>query len=578
MRNLNKKITGQSRKKTRLLTLVLILTLIAAQGTAFWLTGDAKADGSTVYLNGSGGSDEASGASSEEAVRSFSKAKELAGSGGTIQVCGTVSVSGNTTWSLPAGVSLKRAPGFSGAIVNISGTLTLKNITLSKSDISGTGTIAGQEEKKADPTPEPTPEATQTPEPTPEVTETPEPTPEVTPTPEPTPEATETPEPTPEVTETPAETPAPDETPEPAAPETEDPVQDETAAGEEAAKQGKTEDSENKEDKKTDEEETAEESKEAEPIEEDNSGKDDQNTSDTPEETETPAEEQNQEDGTEDDQQTDHTADLMKLLGKLKVTVENQSDIAAVIEATKAFDALSQDQQAQVPQELIVRLKKAQLACQIMNRNSNGITVDGDFPWYVQFRAQKGNSAGAGTFDLGELIGSYEMTLWNLLTDSTYKPESAVTVTMPLKDAWKYQDISVIHYLAGGSYEILIPEILENAIRFTTNSFSPYNIAGNVLVGNVDKVYSQPDDSSSSSAQSSSGSGSGTGNSSVSRPASKSTSGSSVSNTSGAAKSNTIKGVRTEDNTNLIMMISIAAGAVLLIVILLVVAKRKNKK
>ena len=53
--------------------------------------------------------------------------------------------------------------------------------------------------------------------------------------------------------------------------------------------------------------------------------------------------------------------------------------------------------------ELVIRLKKAQTVCKLYNHTSSGITVEGDIPWYVQFRVSKGSIADAANFDLGEL-------------------------------------------------------------------------------------------------------------------------------------------------------------------------------
>lgn len=131
------------------------------------------------------------------------------------------------------------------------------------------------------------------------------------------------------------------------------------------------------------------------------------------------------------------------------------------------------------------------------------------------------------------------MELWNLLEDEPYDLNGTpVTVTIPVSDADKYEKISVIHYLEDGSYEVLTPEVLDGAIRFTTTSFSPYSVAGEgriagstVLVGPGDAIYNQSGGSSQSGSTSTgsnqqvssvgashSQSASGSGSSSVVRP------------------------------------------------------------
>ena len=563
---------------------LLIVATLAISAAVIQPPLDAEAGGRSVYLNGSGGSDSAGGTSQSDAVGSFGKAKELAGNDGEILVCGTVSVSGDTTWSLPGGVSLKRASGFSGAIVNISGTLTLHNISLSASDISGSGTIAGKENDKKDPeptkepeetaTPEPTkePETTETPEPTeePEVTETPEPTkePEVTATPEPTkePEVTETPEPTkePEVTATPEPTKEPEvtATPEP----TKEP---EVTATPEPTKE-------------PEETETPEPTKEPELTEEAKPTK----------EPETP-----DKDIPENITGTDKDQDMLTKLQNLKVTVENQADVDAVIDAFRWYEGCTEEEKMNVPGELVIRLKKAQTVCKLYNHTSSGITVEGDIPWYVQFRVSKGSIADAANFDLGELLGSYEMSLWNLLDDSPYSLNGrSVTVTVPVKNAADYEKVSVLHYFSDGSYEELYPEILGNAIRFTTSSFSPYTISGQaagyiagsqVIVGPGDAVYNNNTASGGSTAGNNSSGGSdsssGSGNSSLGTSGSYSQEGSSQKVTSSAASQNSSrimvkKAVNTGDTTNLIPYFVVAGVAAVLIIILIIAGRIKNKK
>ena len=54
--------------------------------------GEKKEEKTIVYLNGKTGNDKNSGESQDEAVKSFEKAAELAGSCGVIRICGTVTV------------------------------------------------------------------------------------------------------------------------------------------------------------------------------------------------------------------------------------------------------------------------------------------------------------------------------------------------------------------------------------------------------------------------------------------------------------------------------------------------------
>ena len=544
----------RSRRLWKTISFLLVMAMVFTTVTIQWPS-PAQASGTSVYLNGSGGSDSADGSSEAAAVQSFGRAKELAGGSGEILVCGTVYTSGDTTWSLPGGVSLRRAPGFSGAIVNISGTLTLKNISLSSGDISGSGSIAGED--KTEPTKEPTAEPTK--EPTAEPTKEPTAEPTKEPTAEPSKEPTKEPtaEPSEEPTKEPTAEPSEEPTKEPTAEPSKEPTKEPTA--------------------EPSEEPTKEPTKEptAEPSEE-------------------PTKEPEKESGP---------------LENLQVSAGNEEDVQTILEAYQWYEGCTEDEQSMVPQDLVIRLKKAQSACKVYNRTSNGITVSGEFPWYVQFRVTQGSQD--ANFDLGDLLGSYDMELWNLLEDEPYDLNGTpVTVTIPVSDADKYEKISVIHYLEDGSYEVLTPEVLDGAIRFTTTSFSPYSVAGEgriagstVLVGPGDAIYNQSGGSSQSGSTSTgsnqqvssvgashSQSASGSGSSSVVRPQNSGGSSSSSSydsdsrSTSDSERSNTrtASSVRTDDPNNLTPYLVVVVVAAALIIILIVAgtisARRKRRK
>lgn len=100
-----------------------------------WAEETTPAEGTAIWLGGSGASDDNDGSSAEKAVASFDKAKEIATgdkSIATIYVRGQVAGSG--TWSLSdtTNATLVRAEGYNGYLVEVaSGTsLTLTNITI----------------------------------------------------------------------------------------------------------------------------------------------------------------------------------------------------------------------------------------------------------------------------------------------------------------------------------------------------------------------------------------------------------------------------------------------------------------
>ncbi len=102
--------------------------------------------GTSVYLNGTlSGDSKGDGSAKEKAVSSIDTALELAGSQGTILVCGPVTISSERTLSIPSGVQIKRDPSYTGAIIKITGKgkLTLSGSSLQAADVDTAGAELG---------------------------------------------------------------------------------------------------------------------------------------------------------------------------------------------------------------------------------------------------------------------------------------------------------------------------------------------------------------------------------------------------------------------------------------------------
>ena len=331
------------------------------------------------------------------------------------------------------------------------------------------------------PTPEATdtPEVTPTPEATPEVTVTPEPTttPEVTPqpesTPQPTPEVTEPTDPGSEVTHpdttiTPEPTEVPDVPTEPEVPPT-DP---------------------------------------AEPTPETPKPQPELPSDTVPE---TPADTESTEGSGLTWEQMNEIATVQEQLDFLPSEVTTTEEVEAIVAATKEYEALSEAQKAYIEADSLVLLQTAQEQAKTVNRTSNGVTVDGDFPWYIQFQVQLNNDKSDSSVLNGQnvdtFISPYEMKLWDMMNDNEYQLNGQqVRITMPAPDAQLYTQLVVIHYLKDGSIEYITPIYnADGTLSFVTTSFSPYNVAGlkiagsQSLVGNTDKAYTNKNTTTSGS-------------------------------------------------------------------------------
>lgn len=638
---------------------------------------DEKEEKMIVYLNGKSGKDGRSGESREEAVSSFRRAAELAGDYGVIRICGTVTVKGDQTWSLPAGVSVRRADGFEGALVKVKGSLILDNVRIYTADIIGDGTVEGAvekekvsvpksvtvdepttlseipltkcegdgvfawededftlseyeteckvifhpydadaadyssekgwdedeevivrkvtvyvtslkpeeteagEENEAESTPEVTPETT--PEATPEAT--PEPTSEVTP--EATPEAT--PEPTPEVTPQSTPEPTPENTPVPDTSGKNDMTPDNTVQNDPTGPDGTTGsgtgDSGTTDSVPTENPQTPSGSS-PDTTPDTNSGDEPEVPEVTPGAENTAEPDMPQESLTEEEKAA--AQEVENLIDYLPSEVDSREVVEAIVDATRWYESLTQEQRDLFGEDTYKKLTEAQENAAVYNRQCNGVTIEGDIPWYVQFQVELKNDKNDVSVlqekNVDTFISPYDMKLWDMMKDEEYRLNGQqVRITIPAPDSNVYTQLVVVHYLEDGSVEYITP-IYNNdgTISFVTTSFSPYNVAGSkVLVGNTDKLYNGSVNSSKLTGGSSSKSNTNksTGSSSsVSKSSGKTSSG--KTGTSGSRKTSATSALswvpRTGDDQPIVLHVVVGAVALFALVVIVFGSKRKK--
>ena len=572
---------GISRKRC-LRTMGILLAsvmVVSAGGTSYVFassTGekteisDEKGEKLIVYLNGKSGNDDNSGESRKKAVKTFQRAADLAGEYGVIRISGMVTVKEDEVWELPSGVSVRRAEDFNGPLVKVEGSLVLENVVLYEEDIIGEGTVEGaiQKEKVRIPKKLVMEEPVELGElpltdcvgdgvfawedstfvPSEYETECtvffyPYDTEAMDYSEEKgwdeeenrivrkilvqvtslKPVEEVTPEPTPEVTPEPTVEPTPEVTPGP----TVEPTPEVTP----------------------------------EPV---------------PEEPAKPA---------LTPEEIAKAEQVQIQIDYLPTEVTAVAVVEAIIDATASYQSLSEAQKGCLAQGTYEKLLSAQERAAIFNRQSNGVTIEGDIPWYVQFRVELRNeqedTSVLEAYNVDTFITPYDMTLWDLMRDTEYKLNGQqVKVTIPAPDKELYTQLVVVHYLDDGSVEYITPVYNEDGtMSFITTSFSPYNIAGTKiagskpLVGNTDKAYpSKPSAQNTLTGNSgkkpkpSSGNNSSAGNK---RPSSGSTE-------SNSSSSNVPK---TGDEQMPMLYIGIGAAAVLVLIIAgAVIVIRKRKK
>lgn len=422
--------------------------------------------------------------------------------------------------------------------------------------------------KETESTPEETPETT--PQPTPEVTPetTPQPTPETTPetTPEVTPESTPqpipetTPEATPEVT--------PESTPQPTPETTPEVTPEVTPGGAPEVTPGSTP------------QPTPDITPEGTPAQEPEiSPGTPEGTENVPESTPENGEPEVPQDVLTPEE-IQAAAEVQNLIDYLPMEVTSIEEVEAVIDAFVWYESLSEAQKSLFGADTYVKLTEAQNRTAVFNRQSNGLTIEGDFPWYVQFRVELKNEMNDAAVleekNVDTFITPYDMKLWDLINDTEYKLNGLqVRITMPAPDQTLYTQLVVVHYLEDGTVEYITPVYNgDGTISFVTTSFSPYNLAGSkVLVGNTDKAYTNTSSNTSNKIGSTVSGSSSSSSSGNKKPA--------VNKTSGKTplKANNVftRNPQTGDETPVAMYVVLAAAALILLVIIGVIAVKKRK-
>ena len=168
------------------------------------------------------------------------------------------------------------------------------------------------------------------------------------------------------------------------------------------------------------------------------------------------------------------------------LSIHSRKDVKGLLAVSQAFDGLTDAERAAIPEQVRQLLESAKQMAAAYNHTQRGVSVYGNIPWYVQFRVK--------LTDIGEkeekgmqILVPYELKLWNLFTDSVYTlPEGeSVTVTMPVPDVDIEGEFTVFHYHADGSVESIRPVINGNMMSFETSSFSPFSVAGSMMITGV---------------------------------------------------------------------------------------------
>ena len=267
------------------------------------------------------------------------------------------------------------------------------------------------------------------------------------------------------------------------------------------------------------------------------------------------------------------------------MTVEK---IQVLVDLTHVYEEMTAKQQDALSSDALNKLLGLQEEAALVNHTSNGVTVTGNLPWYVELVVVLGNDTDTYVPTGLETIVPYEMCLWNLLTDSEYVLGGGEKVTLSMavpENVHLYDGLTIVHYMDETHYEYIELTITGDIMSFETASFSPFNVAGSTVIvggkpsGNTSKpsgsVTTKPSDSSKPSDKDESTTKPSTNKPSNNKP---STNKPSNNKPSSSKPSGTTGPVKTGDTANISQFIFIGAGAVVLVVICILLLKRSKKE
>lgn len=178
------------------------------------------------------------------------------------------------------------------------------------------------------------------------------------------------------------------------------------------------------------------------------------------------------------------SSELTSKINNLPDNLGDLGDVDDVIEATKAYEALSDAEKALVGNA--DKLKALQEQVKAFHHVSNGVSVSG-VDWYIKLCAipitDDTDACGRIYKKLGSeyILSLYNVYLWNTLTDSRYTlPEGQrAVITLPTPDMSYFEKPTAIHEKDSGKLEFINASINNETTTFETDSFSPMGIVAN---------------------------------------------------------------------------------------------------
>lgn len=184
---------------------------------------------------------------------------------------------------------------------------------------------------------------------------------------------------------------------------------------------------------------------------------------------------------------------VVQMIENLPQPVQTHADADQVVEATRAYGALTAEEQGQIDPLILQKLTTAQEQSGTVNRQNGEYLVEGTFlPWSVRLEVQEIKDSDdrftlvEGLLKEKELLSLYDFSLVDTMTGEKYLLPEEKTVVMELRNTpvSGREEVEVIHVTETGQPEytivVLEYEVNGSTIRFETSGFSMYGLTAGV--------------------------------------------------------------------------------------------------
>lgn len=180
-------------------------------------------------------------------------------------------------------------------------------------------------------------------------------------------------------------------------------------------------------------------------------------------------------------------AQIQNSVDALIVAIQNlpakisKKDATSVIEAVKAYEQLSQQDQMKIQPAVLKKLNDAKAQLGALNHVSDNVSILG-LPWYVEVMATPlANKDMEQTYGFQEVVEAYDIKLLDTYHNKAYQATKDMNVSIRLKDTNR-KDTLYLYHVMDGVIQHVNGKVKDGVLTFQTKSFSPYVITKKPMI------------------------------------------------------------------------------------------------